>query len=104
MSVVSDTLTSRASTPRPSRLYRQFSAGFCPAVASTVTNTSSGTRHARIVIQDRSDNMRTGRWADFAGDRGGDPVSLVAYLENVPQRRAARLLGQMLSIDVEGRR
>jgi len=24
--------------------------GFCPAVASTVTNTSSGTRHAQIVI------------------------------------------------------
>ena len=26
-------------------------------------------------------NIRTGRWCDFAtGDRGGDPVSLVAYL------------------------
>jgi hypothetical protein len=30
-------------------------------------------------------NVRTGRWSDFAtGDRGGDPVSLVAYLKNVP--------------------
>jgi hypothetical protein len=47
-------------------------------------------------------NMRTGRWADFATeDRGGDPVSLVAFLEGVPQPKAARLLGQMLSIDVE---
>ena len=26
-------------------------------------------------------NLTTGRWADFAtGDRGGDPVSLAAYL------------------------
>jgi hypothetical protein len=47
-------------------------------------------------------NIRTGRWCDFAtGDRGGDPVSLVAYLENVPQPQAARLLGRMLSIDAE---
>jgi hypothetical protein len=27
-------------------------------------------------------NMRTGRWSDFAaGDKGGDPVSLCAYVE-----------------------
>jgi hypothetical protein len=45
-------------------------------------------------------NVRTGRWADFAtGDKGGDPVSLVAYLENVSQPDAARLLGRMLGID-----
>jgi hypothetical protein len=29
-------------------------------------------------------NIRTGHWADFAtGDKGGDPVSLVAYLERM---------------------
>jgi hypothetical protein len=45
-------------------------------------------------------NLRTGHWADFAtGDKGGDPVSLVAYLENVSQPDAARLLGRMLGID-----
>jgi hypothetical protein len=51
-------------------------------------------------------NMRTGRWADFAtGDKGGDPVSLVAYLGNVSQGEAARLLGRMLGLDTrEGRR
>jgi len=44
-------------------------------------------------------NLRSGRWSDFAtGDRGGDPVSLVAYLEGVRQLQAARLLGQMLGI------
>jgi hypothetical protein len=42
-------------------------------------------------------NLRTGHWADFAtGDKGGDPVSPVAYLENVSQPDAARLLGRML--------
>jgi hypothetical protein len=45
-------------------------------------------------------NLRSGKGADFAtGDRGGDPVSLVAYLEGVSQVEAARLLGRMLGID-----
>jgi hypothetical protein len=31
-------------------------------------------------------NIRTGRWCDFAtGDRGGDPVSLFAYVGNCSQ-------------------
>jgi hypothetical protein len=31
-------------------------------------------------------DLRTGRWADFAtGDKGGDPVSLVAFVEDLPQ-------------------
>ncbi len=50
-------------------------------------------------------NMRSGRWADFAtGDKGGDPVSLVAYLEGVSQAEAARLLAQMLGIEAGARR
>ena len=45
-------------------------------------------------------NLRTGRWGDFAtGDRGGDPVSLVAYLENASQAEAARRLARMLGLD-----
>jgi hypothetical protein len=48
-------------------------------------------------------NRYNGRWADFAtGDQGGDPVSLVAYLANVSQVEAARLLARMLGL--EGRR
>jgi hypothetical protein len=44
-------------------------------------------------------NRYTGRWADFAtGDRGGDPISLVAYLADVSQGEAARLLARMLGI------
>ena len=48
-------------------------------------------------------NMRTGKWADFAiGARGGDPVSLVAYLENISQVAAARGLARMLGVKIEG--
>jgi hypothetical protein len=45
-------------------------------------------------------NMRTGRWADFAtGDRGGDPVSLAAYLSNLKQCEAAEKLAGMLGVE-----
>ena len=48
-------------------------------------------------------NLRSGVWCDFAtGDRGGDPVSLVAYLADVSQGEAARLLAQMLGIEMGG--
>jgi hypothetical protein len=50
-------------------------------------------------------NRYSGRWADFAtGDRGGDPISLVAYLNDVSQFEAARLLARMLGIETGGRR
>jgi hypothetical protein len=47
-------------------------------------------------------NLRTGRWADFAisGARGGDIVSLVAYLADIGQVEAARRLAKMLGIGV----
>jgi hypothetical protein len=48
---------------------------------------------------------RAGSWADFAtGDCGGDPVSLVAYLETVSQGEAARMLARMLALETGGRR
>jgi hypothetical protein len=44
-------------------------------------------------------NLRTGKWADFACDaRGGDPVSLSAYLSGLSQTEAARRLGTMLGM------
>jgi hypothetical protein len=44
-------------------------------------------------------NMRSGRWSDFStGDKGGDPVSLVSYIEHIPQHQAARLLAGLLGI------
>lgn len=42
-------------------------------------------------------NVRTGKWADFAtGDKGGDPVSLGAFLFGLSQREAAQRLREML--------
>jgi hypothetical protein len=43
-------------------------------------------------------NYRTGHWADFAtGDKGGDFVSLVAYIKGIEQGEAARDLAGMIS-------
>ena len=48
-------------------------------------------------------NRYNGRWADFAtGDKGGDPISLVAYLADVSQGEAARLLARMLGVERGG--
>jgi hypothetical protein len=48
---------------------------------------------------------RAGAWADFAtGDRGGDVVSLTAYIDGLPQSEAARRLARMLGLDCRGRR
>src|ERR1700729_2888009 len=50
-------------------------------------------------------NRFNGKWCDFAsGDKGGDPVSLVAHLADVSQGEAARLLSQILGIEAGGRR
>jgi hypothetical protein len=45
-------------------------------------------------------NMRTGRWADFAtGDRGGDVISLAAYLDGCSQHEAAERLAAGLGLE-----
>ena len=47
-------------------------------------------------------NIETGKWADFAtGDRGGDPISLIAYVENISQFDAALRLAQMLGVETK---
>ena len=49
-------------------------------------------------------NLQNGRWADFAtGDKGGDAVSLAAYLFGLRQSEAARRLADALGIS-EGAR
>jgi hypothetical protein len=46
-------------------------------------------------------SLRNGRWGDFAtGDKGGDLVSLAAYLFRLPQAEAARRVAEMLGIDL----
>ena len=47
-------------------------------------------------------NLRTGRWADFAtGDKGGDAISLAAYLFGMTQVAAARKLAASLGISAQ---
>ena len=45
-------------------------------------------------------NLHTGRWADFAvaDAKGGDPISLAAYLSGKSQAEAAWALAAMLGI------
>ena len=44
-------------------------------------------------------NINTGKWADFAkDDKGGDVVSLAAYLSGTGQVEAARALADMLGL------
>lgn len=47
-------------------------------------------------------NLSTGRWQDFAtGDKGGDLVSLYAYLNDCKQIEAAREVGKQVGIDID---
>lgn len=45
-------------------------------------------------------NLNTGRWADFAQTdaRGGDVISLAAYLADISQHEAALKLAKMLGL------
>ncbi len=45
-------------------------------------------------------NLRRGPWCDFAtGDKGGDQVSLAAYVAGLPQREAAIRLAESLGVN-----
>lgn len=45
-------------------------------------------------------NLNTGKWGDFATpDKGGDLVSLAAYVAGVSQREAAIRLAESLGVD-----
>jgi hypothetical protein len=44
-------------------------------------------------------NLQTCKWADFAtGDKGGDPISLAAYLHGLSQFKAAQCLAAMFGV------
>lgn len=45
-------------------------------------------------------NLSTGRWGDFAtGDKGGDLISLAAFLFSLKQDEAARSVAEMLGVN-----
>jgi hypothetical protein len=79
----------------PAVLNRLLPGGKCIRGEFLARNPKRADRHAGSFKV----NLRAGKWADFACDaRGGDPVSLVAYLENVSQYEAAKLLSEMLGV------
>jgi hypothetical protein len=44
-------------------------------------------------------NIRTGQWADFStGDKGGDIISLAAYLFAIRQSEAKKSIAEMMGI------
>jgi putative DNA primase/helicase len=48
---------------------------------------------------------RVGCWCDFAtGDKGGDVISLVAYVEGIAQGESARMIARMLGLETGGPR
>lgn len=57
------------------------------------------TRHDRNLGSFRI-NMRSGIWADFATqDRGGDLISLLAYLDHSSNSQAARKISAFLGLE-----
>ena len=59
------------------------------------------TQRADRSVGSFSINRRTGRWADFAtGDRGGDLISLRAFLNGLNQSEATRQLALEVGHDV----
>lgn len=44
-------------------------------------------------------NLSSGKWADFAtGERGGDLISLAAFLFDIKQDQAALRIAEMIGI------
>lgn len=88
-----DTINATALRELPTLLARWLPDGRVVGREYEARNPRRGDRHPgsfRI-------NLRTGRWADFASnDRGGDAISLAAYLFGLSQIEAAKRLGDML--------
>lgn len=46
-------------------------------------------------------NLKSGKWGDFAtGDRGGDLISLAAYIFRLDQGEAAKRVADMVGVDL----
>ena len=90
-----DKVNSLARANLPALLARWLPDGKALAGEWTARNPRRGDRKAGSFRV----NLRTGRWADFAsGDKGGDPISLAAYLFNLSQYEAASELARALGV------
>lgn len=82
-------------------LNRRISAYILPLLRQLLPNGALENREYLALNPTRDDrrlgsfriNIVTGKWADFAtGDKGGDFISLWAYVKGVSQIEAARIL------------
>lgn len=90
-----DAINNAALGALPAILGRWLPDGRAVAGEFTARNPKRADRHAGSF----KINLRTGRWADFAtGDKGGDPVSLAAFIFDLSQAEAARRLAAMLGM------
>lgn len=81
-----------------------------PAVLSRVLPSGKAVHKEWVALNPRRADRHLGsfkvnrfncKWCDFAtGDKGGDPVSLCAYVEGVSQAEAARRLARMLGVNL----
>lgn len=86
----------------PDLLGRWLPGGARSGQEYTVRNPRRGDRN----IGNFKINLSTGKWADFAADaKGGDVISLAAYLFGLRQIEAAKKLGEMFGLlgDTAGR-
>lgn len=88
-------LSQLALSSLPTLLARWLPGGKIAGGEYTVRNPKRTDRH----IGSFRINIRTGHWADFAtGDKGGDVISLAAYLFNLTQGQAKDQLANMLGV------
>ena len=80
--------------------------GFCRAARPWGGRLSPSTRGGRIAIsaRSRSTDLTAVGVTSLPATRAATRLALVAYLADVPQGEAARLLAQMLGIEAAGRR
>ena len=75
---------------------KYYSTGWAPDGTSIYVASGRGQQATAKVYKV---NITTGKWADFAsGDKGGDVISLAAFLFRLAHAEAARRLADMLGV------
>jgi hypothetical protein len=95
-------LVNRAALAALPALLARWCPGGCRQGAEWISrNPTRSDRHPGS-FKMRLAGSRAGLWCDFAtGDRGGDVISLAAYLFNLSQAEAARRIAAMLGISAD---
>ena len=95
-----DAINSAARACLPSLLARWLPDGKLMGREYTALNPRRADRHPGSFKV----NVVTGQWLDFAtNDRGGDPISLGAFLAGIGQVEAALQIAAQLGIDPTGK-